>query len=129
MANWGTPYFLAWTTTPWTLPSNTALCVGPKIEYVAVETYNGYNGKPITVVLARQLLYNHFNKKAEGIALEDYKPGDKLIPFRIVGEDVGTSPTSVTSHTKPFTLTFTFVALYPANRTSNGRSTRNISSS
>ena len=90
MANWGTPYFLAWTTTPWTLPSNTALCVGPKIEYVAVETYNGYNGKPITVVLARQLLYNHFNKKAEGIALEDYKPGDKLIPFRIVGEYVGT---------------------------------------
>ena len=90
MANWGTPYFLAWTTTPWTLPSNTALCVGPKIEYVAVETYNCYNGKPITVVLARQLLYNHFNKKAEGIALEDYKPGDKLIPFRIVGEYVGT---------------------------------------
>ena len=90
MANWGTPYFLAWTTTPWTLPSNTALCVGPKIEYVAVETYNGYNGKPITVVLPRQLLYHHFNKKAEGIALEDYKPGDKLIPFRIVGEYVGT---------------------------------------
>ncbi|MDD6141717.1 MAG: isoleucine--tRNA ligase [Bacteroidales bacterium] len=90
MANWGTPYFLAWTTTPWTLPSNTALCVGPKIEYVAVETFNGYNGNPITVVVARQLLYNHFNKKAEGLSFDDYKPGDKLIPFRIVGEYVGT---------------------------------------
>ncbi len=90
MANWGTPYFLAWTTTPWTLPSNTALCVGPKIEYVAVETFNGYNGNPITVVVARQLLYNHFNKKAEGLSFDDYKPGYKLIPFRIVGEYVGT---------------------------------------
>jgi isoleucyl-tRNA synthetase len=90
MAQWGTPYFIAWTTTPWTLPSNTALCVGPKIDYVAVQSYNSYTGEPITVVLAKNLLYTHFNKKAEEIALEDYKPGDKLIPFKIVGEYKGT---------------------------------------
>ena len=89
MAEWGTPYFLAWTTTPWTLPSNTALCVGPKIDYVAVQSYNGYTGEKITVVLAKALLYTHFNKKAEDIALEDYKPGDKLIPFKIIGEYKG----------------------------------------
>ena len=90
MAEWGTPYFIAWTTTPWTLPSNTALCVGLKIDYVAVQTYNAYNGEKITVVLAKPLLYAHFNKKAEGMALEDYKPGDKLIPFKVVGEYKGT---------------------------------------
>ena len=89
MAQWGTPYFLAWTTTPWTLPSNTALCVGPKIDYVAVRTYNGYTGEKMTVVLAKALLYTQFNKKAEGLALEDYKPGDKLIPFKVVGEYKG----------------------------------------
>lgn len=89
MTQWGTPYFIAWTTTPWTLPSNTALCVGPKIDYVAVQTYNAYTGEKITVVLAKPLLYAHFNKKAEGIALEDYKPGDKLVPFKVVGEYKG----------------------------------------
>lgn len=89
MAQWGTPYFLAWTTTPWTLPSNTALCVGPKIDYVAVQTYNGYTGEKMTVVLAKALLYTHFNKKAEDLALEDYKPGNKLIPFKVVGEYKG----------------------------------------
>ena len=89
MAAWGTPCFIAWTTTPWTLPSNTALCVGPKIDYVAVESYNGYTGEPITAVLAEPLLYNHFNKKAEGLPLDAYKPGDKLIPFRIAGRYKG----------------------------------------
>ena len=89
MAQWGTPYFLAWTTTPWTLPSNTALCVGPKMDYVAVQTYNGYTGEKMTVVLAKALLYTHFNKKAEDLALEDYKPGDKLVPFKVVGEYKG----------------------------------------
>ena len=89
MAQWGTPYFIAWTTTPWTLPSNTALCVGPKIDYVAVQTYNAYNGEKMTVVLAKALLHNHFNPKAEGTALEDYKPGDKLIPYKVVGEYKG----------------------------------------
>ncbi|MGN0037232.1 MAG: isoleucine--tRNA ligase [Bacteroidaceae bacterium] len=90
MAAWGVPCFLAWTTTPWTLPSNTALCVGPKIDYVAVQTYNAYTGDPVTVVLAKALLGMHFNKKAEGLALEDYKPGDKLVPYRVVGEYKGT---------------------------------------
>ena len=90
MTQWGAPYFIAWTTTPWTLPSNTALCVGPKIDYVAVQTYNAYTGEKMTVVLAKPLLYAHFNKKAEGIALEDYKPGDKLVPFKVVGEYKGT---------------------------------------
>lgn len=89
MAQWGTPYFLAWTTTPWTLPSNTALCVGPKIDYVAVQTYNAYTGAPMTVVLAKALISAHFNPKAADLALEDYKQGDKLIPYKIVGEYKG----------------------------------------
>lgn len=90
MSQWGTPYFIAWTTTPWTLPSNTALCVGPKIDYVAVQSYNGYTGEKITVILAKALLHAHFNQKAEGLSLEDYKPGDKLIPYKVVGEYKGT---------------------------------------
>ena len=89
MEQWGTPVFLAWTTTPWTLPSNTALCVGPKIEYVAVQSYNAYNGEKITAIVAKPLLYHHFNQKAEGIALEDYKAGDKLVPFKVVAEYKG----------------------------------------
>ncbi len=86
MEGWGTPVFLAWTTTPWTLPSNTALCVGPKIDYVAVRTYNPYTAEKITAVVAEPLLYSLFNKKAEGIALSEYKAGDKLIPFEVVGK-------------------------------------------
>ena len=89
MTEWGTPYFVAWTTTPWTLPSNTALCVGPKIDYVAVQTYNGYTGEKMTVVLAKALLGMHFNPKAAELALEDYKSGDKLIPYKVVGEYKG----------------------------------------
>ena len=90
MVAWGTPYFIAWTTTPWTLPSNTALCVGPKIDYVAVQSYNGYTGEPITVVLAKALLNNHFNPKAANLDLDAYKPGDKLIPYKVVAEYKGT---------------------------------------
>ena len=90
MAEWGTPYFIAWTTTPWTLPSNTALCVGPKIDYVAVQSYNAYTGQPITVVLAKALLNAHFNPKAAELKLEDYKPGDKLVPFKVIAEYKGT---------------------------------------
>ena len=90
MAEWGTPYFIAWTTTPWTLPSNVALCVGPKIDYVAVQTYNSFSGEKMTVVLAKALLNMHFNPKAADLALEDYKPGDKLVPFKVVGEYKGT---------------------------------------
>ncbi len=89
MVQWGTPYFIAWTTTPWTLPSNTALCVGPKIDYVAVQSYNGYTGEPITVVLAKALLNSHFNPKAADLDLGSYKLGDKLIPFKVVGEYKG----------------------------------------
>ncbi len=89
MTGWGTPYFLAWTTTPWTLPSNTALCVGPRIDYVAVRTYNPYTGEKQTVVLAKALLHAHFNRKAEGLALDAYKPGDKLVPYEVVAEYKG----------------------------------------
>ena len=90
MQGFGDAYFLAWTTTPWTLPSNTALCVGPNISYVAVRTYNPYSGIPITVVLARALMGVYFNEKAADLKLEDYKQGDKLIPFEVVAEWKGT---------------------------------------
>lgn len=86
MAQFGDAFFLAWTTTPWTLPSNTALCVGPNITYVAVQTYNPYTGMPMTVVLAKDLMNAHFNPKAADLELSDYKAGDKLIPFKVVGE-------------------------------------------
>ncbi len=84
MKGWGTPAFIAWTTTPWTLPSNTALCVGPNIDYCVVRTYNKYDGKPITVVVAEALVDSVFNPKAKDLALEDYKPGDKLVPYQVV---------------------------------------------
>ena len=90
MAAFGEAFFLAWTTTPWTLPSNTALCVGPNVTYVAVQSYNPYTGMPMTAVLAKDLVAAYFNVKAEGIALADYKVGDKLIPYQIVGEWKGT---------------------------------------
>jgi len=90
MEAFGEAFFLAWTTTPWTLPSNTALCVGPNVTYVAVQSYNPYTGMPMTAVLAKDLVAAYFNVKAEGIALADYKVGDKLIPYQIVGEWKGT---------------------------------------
>ncbi|MBR5848636.1 MAG: isoleucine--tRNA ligase, partial [Bacteroidaceae bacterium] len=90
MTEWGTPYFIAWTTTPWTLPSNTALCVGPKIDYVAVQTYNSYSGEPVTVVLAKALLAAHFNPAGAELPLDSYKQGDKVVPYKIVGEYKGT---------------------------------------
>ena len=90
MTEWGTPYFLAWTTTPWTLPSNTALCVGPKIDYVAVKTYNSYSGEPITVVLAKPLLAAHFNPAGAELPLEEYNAGDKVVPYRVIAEYKGT---------------------------------------
>ncbi len=86
MEGFGEPCFLAWTTTPWTLPSNTALCVGPEITYVAVQTYNPYTGVPMTAVVGKDRLDAYFNPKAADLKLEDYKEGDKLVPFRIVGE-------------------------------------------
>ena len=74
---------LAWTTTPWTLPSNTALSVGPNITYAAVRTFNMYSHEPVTVVLAEALLSKHFSAAAAGLPLNDYKPGDKLIPYEV----------------------------------------------
>lgn len=88
-AEWGTPYFIAWTTTPWTLPSNTALCVGPKIKYVAVKTYNSYNGEKVTVILAESRLGAYLKPEGEGMPLEDYKYGDKVVPYQIAGEYTG----------------------------------------
>lgn len=82
-------FFLAWTTTPWTLPSNSALAVGENIDYVAVSTYNPYTYKPIRVILAKALVGKYFSDKAKDIELEDYKPGDKLIPFKIQSEFKG----------------------------------------
>jgi len=82
-------YILAWTTTPWTLPSNTALAVGENIKYVKVRSFNQYTGKPITVILAKDLVYSHFDKKSEELTFEDYKEGDKKVPYKILGEYSG----------------------------------------
>ena len=84
MTGWGNPYFLAWTTTPWTLPSNTALAVGPSIVYNVVRTYNPYSGEPITVVLADALMSSMFSAKAAGLSLDSYSKGDKVIPYEVV---------------------------------------------
>lgn len=89
MTEWGTPCFLAWTTTPWTLPSNTALCVGPKIEYVCVRTYNPYNGEKISAVLAKERLSAYFKAEGADMPLDEYKPGDKIVPYRVVGSYIG----------------------------------------
>lgn len=80
----GEPFFLAWTTTPWTLPSNVLLAVGPKIEYVAVQTYNPYTGKPMTAVMAKSLLNVYFPAKNAELPLEAYTAGDKNVPFRVL---------------------------------------------
>ena len=82
-------HFIAWTTTPWTLPSNTALAVGPAIHYLVVKTYNPYTFNPVTVVLAKDRFNAFFNPKAAEIPLEDYQPGEKLIPYKITGEFKG----------------------------------------
>ncbi len=81
----GEVFFIAWTTTPWTLPSNTALTVGPRIEYVTVKTYNQYTFEPITVIVAKDLAEKQFDKKFQKVdseeALQAYKEGDKKVPF------------------------------------------------
>jgi len=89
MTGWGKPCFIAWTTTPWTLPSNTALCVGPSIDYSAVRTYNPYSGEKVTVVVATALIDSVFNPKAKEISLDQYNKGDKLIPYEVVGSYKG----------------------------------------
>ena len=85
----GTLYFLAWTTTPWTLPSNTALAVGPSIRYVKVQSYNPYTAEPLTVILAKDLLHNYFPKKNEELPMEGYDGNGKNIPYRVVAEYAG----------------------------------------
>lgn len=80
---------IAWTTTPWTLPSNTALCVGPKIDYVAVESYNPYTGKPATYILAKARLNAYFAAEGAELALDSYKHGDKVIPYKVIAEFTG----------------------------------------
>ena len=90
--SWGEVYFVAWTTTPWTLPSNTALCVGPKIDYVAVNTYNTYNGEKITIILAESRLNAYLAPEGEitdGGEIPEYKRGEKFVPYRIVGRYKG----------------------------------------
>ncbi len=89
-----TIHLLAWTTTPWTLPSNTALCVGPKIDYCLVQTYNQYTFEPINVILAKNLLNYQFNKGYQQVEseedLKNFQSGDKVIPYFVAGECLGT---------------------------------------
>ncbi len=92
----GDLYILAWTTTPWTLPSNTALAVGKDIDYVFVESFNPFSGTPQTVVLAKDLVNKYFSEKHTDLKFEDYKPGDKNIPFKIVNHCKGSDLAGVT---------------------------------
>ena len=78
-------FFLAWTTTPWTLPSNVALCMGPNIEYVMVKSYNPYSGRAAAYIVAKDLVSALFNPKAAEIPFDSYKQGDKLVPYQVVG--------------------------------------------
>ena len=93
MKEWGVPYFMAWTTTPWTLAANSALCVGPKIDYVALQTYNPYSAEKITVVMAEARVAAYFDTAAEitdGGEMPEFKKGEKFLPFRVVGRYKGT---------------------------------------
>lgn len=100
-------FFLAWTTTPWTLPSNTALAVGPKITYCAVKTFNQYTFQPVTVVLAKDLVNKYFNPELKELSLADYKEGDKKIPFEIIGEFSGKDLIGLTyEQLLPYTLPY-----------------------
>ncbi len=92
MTEWGTPCFIAWTTTPWTLAANSALCVGPKIDYVALETYNPYTAEKITVVMAEARVAAYFDTAAEitdGGEMPEYKKGEKFLPYRTVAHYKG----------------------------------------
>lgn len=81
--------FIAWTTTPWTLPSNSALAVGPKIEYVKIKTFNQYTGSPVSVILAKNLISKHFKSDGQNASFQDYKVGDKIVPWQQVAEFSG----------------------------------------
>ena len=80
---------LAWTTTPWTLPSNTALCVGPKIDYVAIESFNPYNGNPAIYLMAKARVDAYFKPEGAEKPLDEYTPGDKVIPYKVIAEFSG----------------------------------------
>jgi isoleucyl-tRNA synthetase len=82
-------FIMAWTTTPWTLPSNTALAVGPDIHYLKVQTFNPYSGSPATVILAKELLHAYFPEKNKDLQANDYKAGDKNIPYKVLAEFKG----------------------------------------
>lgn len=88
---WGKPYFLAWTTTPWTLPSNTALCVGPKIDYVVIQTYNLYDGTPMTLIMAESRVSAYLNPEQEIKEgnLPDFDKEKKIVPFKVIGRYKG----------------------------------------
>ena len=88
--DWGETYFMAWTTTPWTLPSNTALCVGPKIDYVLVNTFNPYTSQPISVVMAEARIASYLNPAGAEAAMENYEKGGKILPYRVVAHFKGT---------------------------------------
>lgn len=88
-------YFLAWTTTPWTLPSNTALAVGPKIEYVVVRSFNPYTHLPVTLVLAQSLLDRYFKIDGAELPLEAYEAGQKILPYRILHQLKGSALTGL----------------------------------
>lgn len=89
MQGWGEAAFLAWTTTPWTLPSNCALCVGPKIKYVCVRTYNPYTGEPVSAVMAEARVAAYLNPEGANKPLDSYEKGDKVIPYEIVASWTG----------------------------------------
>ncbi len=94
----GNVYVLAWTTTPWTLPANTALTVGEKIKYTQVNTFNPYTFRPVSVILARDLLAQYFSEKNKGLRLEDYKAGDRAIPYQVAQEFSGKDLVGVRYH-------------------------------
>ncbi len=89
MDGWGRACFAAWTTTPWTLPSNTALCVGPRIEYVLIRTYNPYNSDKLSLVIAKSRLSAYFKPEGAEADLDTFTPGDKVVPYRVIKEYTG----------------------------------------
>jgi isoleucyl-tRNA synthetase len=107
-------YFLAWTTTPWTLPANCALAVGKDITYVLVKTFNPYTADPVSVILAQDRMSAYFSDKAEGISLSEYKSGDKIIPFEVKAEFKGAQLTGINyeqlmPYVQPDGLAFTVI--------------------
>lgn len=107
--NWGETFILAWTTTPWTLPSNTALAVGSLINYVVIETYNQYTFKPITLILAEQLIDRYFKKENENTNLSEYNPGDKNIPWRRTNFKINITHDALSSSADPKLIAFSLL--------------------